>query len=252
MNTLFNKVFAGCNMELYINNPELVKRLVALGKVSDTMRGISTLEKCSKKLAPHLLESLCKGYINAKNAYGEKITIDELNIEIRYIPRKEFGPQVEYNKLFTEAESPPGVVRLGNGPGFMNFQEVYAPASQNRKKRKQMKINLEIAKICHAANQAYCEKSKLEGAPVWDELPSDVQESIVSGVVEVISDPKVTPTQMHQKWCDFKVENGWKYALNKDLKLKTHPNLVPFKDLPDLEKRKDVLFIRTVRREMKK
>lgn len=42
---------------------------------------------CTKKLAPHLLESLCKGYINAKNAYGEKVTIDKLNIEIRYIPQ---------------------------------------------------------------------------------------------------------------------------------------------------------------------
>ena len=122
----------------------------------------------------------------------------------------------------------------------------------NRKKRKQMKINLEIAKICHQVNRDYCINEQLEAPPKWDDLPEYVQESIVAGVAEVIADPKVTPTQIHQMWCDYKEKEGWKYALNKDLELKTHPNLVPFKDLDDLEKRKDVLFIRTVKREMKK
>jgi len=115
-----------------------------------------------------------------------------------------------------------------------------------------MKINLEIAKICNQVNRNYCINEKLEAPPKWDDLPENIQESIVAGVAEVISDPKVTPTQIHQIWCDYKEKEGWKYALNKDLELKTHPNLVPFKDLPDIEKRKDVLFIRTVRREMKK
>ncbi len=115
-----------------------------------------------------------------------------------------------------------------------------------------MKINLEIAKICHQVNRDYCINEQLEAPPEWADLPENIQESIVAGVVEAISDPKITPTQIHQMWCDYKEKEGWKYALNKDLKLKTHPNLVPFKDLPDLEKRKDVLFIKTVRREMKK
>ena len=79
MNTLFNKVFAGCNMDK-LNDVEYMRR------------------------------------------YSEYV-------------KRNFDPQTEYNKLFTEAESPPGVVRIGNGPGFMNFQEVYAPASQNKKER---------------------------------------------------------------------------------------------------------------------
>ncbi len=122
----------------------------------------------------------------------------------------------------------------------------------NQKNEETMKINLEIAKICHEANQAYCINKQLETMPEWDKLPLDVQESMVAGVATVIADPKITPAESHQSWCDFKEKEGWKYALNKDLKLKTHPNLVPFKDLDDLEKRKDVLFIRTVKREMKK
>ncbi len=122
----------------------------------------------------------------------------------------------------------------------------------NQKKEETMKINLEIAKICHQVNRDYCINEQLEAPPEWDDLPANIQESIVSGVAEVIADPKITPTQIHQMWCDYKEKEGWKYALNKDLKLKTHPNLVPFDKLPKLEKEKDRLFIRTVKQEMKR
>ena len=120
------------------------------------------------------------------------------------------------------------------------------------KREETMKVNLEIAKICHKVNRDYCINEQLEAPPKWDDLPANIQESIVAGVAEVITDPKVTPTQIHQMWCDYKEKEGWKYALNKDLKLKTHPNLVLYKDLADDQKRKPVLFIQTVRREMKK
>ncbi len=115
-----------------------------------------------------------------------------------------------------------------------------------------MKVNVEIAKICHEANRQYCMNNRLSVNPKWDELPEPMQESIVAGVAEVIADPKVTPTEMHEKWCDFKTEQGWKYALNFDAKLKTHPNLVPFKKMSKVEQTKDYLFIRTVKAEMKK
>ncbi len=239
MNTLFNKVFGGCNMELYINNPEYVKRLMAMGKVSDTMRGIPpiTLEQF-KKFAD---DNDILWYYNKPRWRGVRyshLIVDEF--------RKSQSELLGCKDLIIEhcVEPMSFCDRMVKMQRHVNLH--------NKKKREKMKINLEIAKICHATNQAYCEKSKLEGAPVWDELPLDVQESIVAGVAEVIADPKVTPTQIHQMWCNYKEKEGWKYALNKDLKLKTHPNLVPFKDLPDLEKRKDVLFIRTVRREMKK
>ncbi len=122
----------------------------------------------------------------------------------------------------------------------------------NQKREETMKINIEIAKICHQVNREYCINEQLEAPPKWEDLPENIQESIVAGVATVISDPKVKPSEMHQKWCDYKEKEGWKYALNKDLKLKTHPNLVPFDKLPKLEQGKDKLFIRTVKAEMKK
>jgi hypothetical protein len=122
----------------------------------------------------------------------------------------------------------------------------------NQKKEDRMKVNVEIAKLCHEANRQYCIDNQLTTNPVWDDCDAALQESIVSGVAEVINDPKTTPAEMHQNWIDYKEEQGWKYALNYDLKLKTHPNLVPFNKLPKFEQAKDKLFIKTVKEEMKK
>lgn len=121
-----------------------------------------------------------------------------------------------------------------------------------KQKGKKMKVNLEIAKICHEANRQYCIDNQLLTQAKWDELDPSMQESIVSGVAEVVADKKVTPAEMHQKWVDYKTKQGWKYALNFDAKLKTHPNLVPFSKLSKEEQAKDKLFIKTVKAEMKK
>lgn len=121
-----------------------------------------------------------------------------------------------------------------------------------KKKEETMKSNIGIARVCHEANRQYCIDNKLTTQTLWDELPVTQQNSIISGVAEVINNPKVTPAEMHQKWADYKTERGWIYGEVKNVKVQTHPNLVSYKKLPKEERRKNVLFIMTVRREMKK
>ncbi len=113
-----------------------------------------------------------------------------------------------------------------------------------------MKVNVEIAKICNQANRHYCIDNQLVAPAKWDDLPSGIQESIVSGVAEVIADPKVTPAEMHQKWVDYKKAGGWKYGKVKDVNKKLHPSLVPFEKLPKVEQAKDFIFIETVKNEI--
>ena len=129
---------------------------------------------------------------------------------------------------------------------------LFAKFFNKQKKEEKMKVNVEIAKICHEANRQYCIDNQLKTHAKWDELPLIIQNSIVAGVVDVIADPKITPTELHFKWCEYKEAEDWTKGDVKDLEAKTHPNLVKFKKLPDAEKRKVVLFITTVRREMKK
>ena len=42
---------------------------------------------------------------------------------------------------------------------------------------------------------------------------------------------------------DFEIEQGWKYGKIKDSDKKTHPCLVEFEKLPDVEKIKDILYV---------
>lgn len=50
----------------------------------------------------------------------------------------------------------------------------------------------------------------------------------------------------HAQWCQWRREAGWQYAPKRDDELKLHPDLVPWKDLPDIEKKKNEDYISTL------
>jgi hypothetical protein len=50
---------------------------------------------------------------------------------------------------------------------------------------------------------------------------------------------KRLPVKAHNNWMKFKLENGWEYGTIKDNEKKTHPDLVCYDELPEVEKRKD-------------
>jgi len=47
----------------------------------------------------------------------------------------------------------------------------------------------------------------------------------------------------HEHWCREKKEEGWKHGPQKDSQLKTNPNLVPWVELPESERNKNINFI---------
>jgi len=58
-----------------------------------------------------------------------------------------------------------------------------------------------------------------------------------------LKDPWMTPADNHKNWMAYRSSQGWVYGKVKDKLLRTHPDLVPFDDLPEVEKRKDVMDI---------
>ena len=120
-----------------------------------------------------------------------------------------------------------------------------------QKKEVQMKVNVEIAKICHEANRQYCINNQLKTQAKWDELPDDLQESIIAGVAKVIENPKITAEEMHDNWINYKAEQGWLYGDELDIAEKLHPNMVIWKKLSKVERGKDKLFLYIVKREMR-
>jgi len=100
---------------------------------------------------------------------------------------------------------------------------------------------IEIAKICHEANKAYCETLGDQSQPYWRSAPVWQKDSAIDGVqAHLVSD--LTPEQSHNKWWEHKIANGWKHGTEKDTEKKIHPCMIAYNDLPIEQRRKDQLF----------
>ena len=109
-------------------------------------------------------------------------------------------------------------------------------------------VNIEqIAKTCHEVNRSYCESLGDMSQVAWENAPDWQKKSAVQGVKFYIGDSKITPEQMHENWMKAKIKDGWVYGEIKDAEAKTHPCLVPYKDLPETQQLKDSLFIAVIR-----
>ena len=103
------------------------------------------------------------------------------------------------------------------------------------------------AVTAHEINRLYCLALGDASQPHWLDAPAWQQESILSGVRQIIEDPTITPEQSHAAWLSSKLADGWVYGETKDPDKKTHPCCVPYAQLPTAQQTKDVLFGAVVR-----
>jgi len=100
----------------------------------------------------------------------------------------------------------------------------------------------QIARVTYEANRAYADTL---GEPP---LPFEtVVESVIKGVEAIIADPSITPQELHRRWFEEKLLNGWVYGPVKDAKKKIHPQMVHYAQLPEAQRVKDYLFQAIVR-----
>jgi hypothetical protein len=99
-----------------------------------------------------------------------------------------------------------------------------------------------IAEACHEMNRCWCDINGDLSQPQWIDAPDWQRESAVAGVEYRLAHPNAGPEYMHQSWFDQKVIDGWRYGPVKDPVAKTHPCMVPFRDLPPAQQFKDRLF----------
>ena len=94
-----------------------------------------------------------------------------------------------------------------------------------------------IAGVRHACWVSY---QIAAGQPHNIEMNDDQRASLYDGIRFQLDNPDITSEENHENWMKMKIAQGWKYGTTKDFDEKTHPDLVPFDDLPDIEKLKDV------------
>ena len=102
-------------------------------------------------------------------------------------------------------------------------------------------MNVEkIARICHQTNKAYCEMLGDSSQVDWGQAPDWQKDSAIKGVQVALNGGSAE--NLHDSWAKQKEVDGWKYGPVKDADKKEHPCMVPYKDLPPEQQKKDALF----------
>lgn len=102
--------------------------------------------------------------------------------------------------------------------------------------------NLEIARVCHEVNRAYCQALGDTSQPTWEDAPDWQRDSAALGVAFHFSNPDAGTQASHQSWLTIKVADGWVYGPTKNPGTKTHPCIVSFDMLPREQQAKDFIF----------
>jgi hypothetical protein len=105
-----------------------------------------------------------------------------------------------------------------------------------------MKRILEMARVAHEVNRAFCQAYGDTSQLPWEDAPEWQRESAVAGVIFHLDNPDADPERSHLAWIAAKQRADWKYGPVKDVEKKEHPCMVPFDQLPIEQKAKDYLF----------
>ena len=100
------------------------------------------------------------------------------------------------------------------------------------------------ARILHNWNRAYYITTGNPPAQPWEQIPQPQREGHQDAIRFVLQNPQASPEHIHQEWTNARIKEGWTLGLVKDDKLKTHPNLVNYHELPASQRVKDT-FART-------
>lgn len=89
----------------------------------------------------------------------------------------------------------------------------------------------------------------VSGRPIVPEPWADREGAFTEQFIETIKRlcdplaPPTTPEEEHNSWWQAYIDMGWTYGPERDPAKKTHPDMVPFDDLPKAERDKDEIFI---------
>jgi len=100
----------------------------------------------------------------------------------------------------------------------------------------------EVARVVHEANRAL---QAVDGdecpSPPWASEDPAVRALTVRGV-GLVWRYGLSPEALHDAWCAGKRAQGWTYGEVKSSAARTHPCLVPYRQLPERQQAKDRLL----------
>lgn len=108
-----------------------------------------------------------------------------------------------------------------------------------------MDLNERRAKFVYEAARIAAIAAK---APIVPEPWEEREEDFRSQFLDVIErqcgpDRYMDAEQLHEDWVRTYATNGWRYGPVRDREKRTHPDMVPFARLGQLERDKDYVFV---------
>lgn len=90
---------------------------------------------------------------------------------------------------------------------------------------------------------AYLAKASIVPVP-WGEREQVFKEQFLEVIERQCGEQRsASPEELHDSWMQAYLAMGWVYGENHDREKKTHPDLVPYSQLGQLERDKDAVFI---------
>jgi hypothetical protein len=102
-----------------------------------------------------------------------------------------------------------------------------------------------MARAAHECNRAWCIHYGDTSQHPWETAEDWQKASARRGITSVLAG--ATPEQQHEAWATDKYNDGWRYGPKKDVTAKTHPCLVPYRELPEAQRAKDAIYIAVVK-----
>jgi len=79
---------------------------------------------------------------------------------------------------------------------------------------------------------------------IWDEREQPFKEQFLKVIERQCGDKRSkSPEELHGSWMQSYYTMGWVYGDKYDREKKTHPDLVPYAELGQLERDKDAVFV---------
>ena len=101
----------------------------------------------------------------------------------------------------------------------------------------------DVARLVHTVVREYNVLHKVPGDNYsWYDMDPEYRKSIATAVRREMANPAKTPAASHEKWLKEREDGGWVYGPVKDQAKKEHPCMVPYDDLPEVQKFKDTIF----------
>ena len=116
------------------------------------------------------------------------------------------------------------------------------------KEKKKIKNIKNIVEIIYEATRLEAEWSNRSIVPEkWENRDEKFKIQFINIINEyLLQDDLPTPKEAHDSWVRAYKEMGWKFGEKRDIKKKTHPDILPFEKLPKDERDKDAIFLMAV------